>query len=168
MLHQAHTNCSKQASFWKLVIIQLKIKILSEGFMTTNFISKSWEFIQLLICEKSRGLFLFERKEKKNCKSTLTPKMPFVARFSCCATIDFNSILKFFPMGYDDKFYIKISGIYPTIDLWKIAIPCTFQIVQQGPCHCFGEIPLSNCFPCKLMQELWNHRSQLSQSKCKD
>jgi len=38
MLHQAHTNCSKQASFSKLVIIQLKIKILSEGIMTTNFI----------------------------------------------------------------------------------------------------------------------------------
>ena len=52
MLYQAHTNCSNQASFWKLVIIQQQIKILSEGFMTTNFISKSSEFIQLLICEK--------------------------------------------------------------------------------------------------------------------
>jgi len=31
MLYEAHTNCSKQASFSKLLIIQLKIKILSEG-----------------------------------------------------------------------------------------------------------------------------------------
>jgi len=29
MLQQAHTNCLKQACFWKLVIIQLQIKILS-------------------------------------------------------------------------------------------------------------------------------------------
>jgi len=99
MLHQAHTNCSKKASFWKFVIIQLKIKILSEGVMTTYFISESWEFIQLLICKKSRGLFLFERNEKKNRKSTLTPKMPLVARFSWCATIDFSSMLKYFPRG---------------------------------------------------------------------
>ena len=69
--------------------------------------------------KKSRGLFLFERNEKKNRKSTLTPIMPFVARFSCCATIDFNSMLKYFPRGYDDKLYIKILGIYPTIDLYK-------------------------------------------------
>jgi len=51
-LHQAHTNCSKQASFSKLVIIQLQIKILSEGVMTINFISKSLEFIQLLISKR--------------------------------------------------------------------------------------------------------------------
>jgi len=38
MLHQAHTNCSTQTSFSKLVIIQPKIKILSEGVMTANFI----------------------------------------------------------------------------------------------------------------------------------
>jgi len=36
--------------------------------------------------------------------------MRFVARFLCCATIDFNSILKYFPRGYDNKFYIKIFG----------------------------------------------------------
>jgi len=70
-----------------------------------------------MICKKSRGLFLFKRNEKKNRKGTLTPKMRVAARFSCCATIDFNSILKYFPMGYDDKFYTKIFGTYTTIDL---------------------------------------------------
>ena len=40
-----------------------------------------------------------------------------------------------------------------------LPVTCTFQIVKQGPCHCFDETALSNCFPCKLMQELWNHRS---------
>ena len=74
----------------KSVIIQLQIKILSEGVMMTNFISKSSEFIKLLICKKSRGLFLFKRNEKKNHRGTLTPKMPFADRFSCCATIDSN------------------------------------------------------------------------------
>ena len=67
--------------------------------MMTNFISKSSEFIELLICKKSQGLFLFKRNEKKNRRGTLTPKMPFAARFSCCATIDFTSILKYFPRG---------------------------------------------------------------------
>jgi len=62
---------------------------------------------------------LFKRNEKKNRKDTPTPKMPFADRFSCCATIDFNSILKYFPRDYHNKFYIKIFGIYPTIDLWK-------------------------------------------------
>jgi len=70
-----------------------------EGVMMINFISKSLEFIQILICKKSWGLLLFKRNEKKNRKGTLTPKMRFVARFSCCAAIDFNSILKYFPRG---------------------------------------------------------------------
>ena len=117
MLYQAHKNCSKQASFWKLVIIQLKIKILSEVVMMTNFVTKSSKFIRLLIWKKSRASFLFKRNEKKNHKGTLTPKMTFAARFSCCATINFNSILKYFPRGCHNKFYIKIFGIYPTIDL---------------------------------------------------
>jgi len=64
---------------------------------------------------------LFKQNEKKNGKSTLTPKMPFAARFSCFPTIDFNSILKYFPRGYDNKIYIKIFGIFGTIDLRKIA-----------------------------------------------
>ena len=85
--------------------------------MMTNCISKSPEYIHLLICEKIAGLFLFKRNKSKNRKDTLTLKMRFAARFSCCETIDFNSIIKYFPRGYDDKFYIKISGIYPTIDL---------------------------------------------------
>jgi len=45
--------------------------------MMINFILKSSEFVKLLICKKSRGLFLFKRNEKKNRKGTLTPKMPF-------------------------------------------------------------------------------------------
>ena len=65
--------------------------------MMINFILKSSEFVQLLICEKIAGSFLFKRNEKQNFKGTLTPKMPLAARFSCCATIDFNSILKYFP-----------------------------------------------------------------------
>ena len=40
----------------KSVIIQLQIKILSEGVMMTNFISKSSEFIELLICETIAGV----------------------------------------------------------------------------------------------------------------
>jgi len=43
--------------------------------------------------------------------------MPFAARFSCCVTINFNSVLKTFQEGYDNEFYIKIFGIYLTIDL---------------------------------------------------
>ena len=73
--------------------------MLSEGVMMINFISKSSEFIELLICKKSRRLFLFKRNEKKNRRGTLAPKMPFAERFSCCATIDFNSIFKYFPRG---------------------------------------------------------------------
>ena len=34
---------------------QFNIKILSEGVLMTNFISKSLEFIELLICEKIAG-----------------------------------------------------------------------------------------------------------------
>jgi len=33
--------------------------------MMINFISKSSEFIQLLICKKIAGLFLFKRNEMK-------------------------------------------------------------------------------------------------------
>jgi len=65
-----------------------------------TFISKSSKFVQLLSVKKSRVLSLFKRNEQKNRKGALTPKMPFAARFSCCATIDFNSILKYFPKGY--------------------------------------------------------------------
>jgi len=65
----------------------------------TNCISKSSEFIELFICKKSQWLFIFKRNEKKNRRGTLTPKMHFAARFSCCATIDFNSILTYFPRG---------------------------------------------------------------------
>jgi len=56
MLYQAHKTCSKQATFWKLVVIQRKIKILSAEGMMTSFVSKSSEFVQLLICEKLAGV----------------------------------------------------------------------------------------------------------------
>ena len=56
MLYQAYTSCLNLACFWKLVIIQLQIKILSEGVMMINFISKSLEFNQLLICKKIVGV----------------------------------------------------------------------------------------------------------------
>ena len=117
MLHQVQTNYSKQASFWKIVIIQLKIKILTEGLRQQILYQNLWNLSNYWSVKKSRGLFLFKRNEKKNRKGTLTLKMPFVARFSCCATIDFNSMLKYFPRGYDNKFYIKIFGIYPSINL---------------------------------------------------
>jgi len=42
--------------------------------MMINFISKSLEFIQLLICETIAGLYLLKRNEKKNRQGTLTPK----------------------------------------------------------------------------------------------
>jgi len=35
---------------------QFNIKILSKGVMITNFISKSLEFIKLLICDKIVGV----------------------------------------------------------------------------------------------------------------
>jgi len=35
---------------------QYNIKILSEGIIITSFISKSSEFIELLICEKIEGI----------------------------------------------------------------------------------------------------------------
>jgi len=68
---------------------------------------------------KNRGVVFFKRYEKKHHKGTLTTKMPFAARFSCCATIDFNSISKYLRRGCDNKFHIKIFGICLTIDLWK-------------------------------------------------
>ena len=37
---------------------------------------------------------MFKRNEKKNGKGTLTPKMPFAARFSCCAMVVLTSPVK--------------------------------------------------------------------------
>ena len=99
--------------------------------------------------KKSRGLFLFERNEKKNGRGTLTPKMPFAAKFSFCATVDFNSILKYFPRGYDYKFYIKIFGIYRTIDIWR----------NRGGYFCLNEMRkksqrysnTKNAFRCQIL-----------------
>jgi len=96
---------------------QFNIKVYSEGLMITNFISKSLECIKLLICEKIAGLFLFKRNQKKNCKSTLTPKMPFAARFSCCAMVVLTS---------------PVKCVFPTLQvctLWLVAL------FQQGSHH---------------------------------
>jgi len=62
MLYQAHKNCSKQATFWKLVIIQRNIKILSEGVMITDVISKYFELIEIFICEKIVGVIFVQTK----------------------------------------------------------------------------------------------------------
>jgi len=62
---------------------QFYIKILSEELMMINFTSKSLEFVQLLICKKTRGLFLFKRNEQKNRRGTLTPKMLFAWASIC-------------------------------------------------------------------------------------
>ena len=83
-----------------------------------NFISKSSEFIELLICEEIAGLFLFKRNEKKNRRGTVTPKMPFAARFSCCATINFNSILKYFPRGL--WWQILYQNLWNLSNYWSV------------------------------------------------
>jgi len=85
--------------------------------MITNFISKSLKFFELLICEKTRWLFLFKRNEKKNGKGTLTPKMLFADKFSCCAMVALTSPVKCF---------------FPTVQvctLWLVAL------FQQGADH---------------------------------
>jgi len=80
-------------------------------------ICKSSEFILLLTCKKiAEVIFVSTKREEKSQRYSNT-KMPFAARFSCCATIDFNSILKYFPRGYHNKFYIKVFGMFPAIDL---------------------------------------------------
>jgi len=68
--------------------------------------------------KKWRGLFLFKRNETKNCKGTLTPKMPFAARFSCCATIDFNSRLKYFPRGL--WWQILYQNLWNLSNYWSV------------------------------------------------
>jgi len=96
---QRYSNTRIAFRFQILVLpdyrFQFNIKILPEGVMVIYFISKYLEFIQLLICKKSRGYFCLNKM--KNRKGTLKPKLHFASRFSCCATIDFNSILKYFP-----------------------------------------------------------------------
>jgi len=51
---------------------QFDIKILSEGVMMTNFISKYSPFLDYLYVKKSRGSFLFKRNEKKIAKTLNT------------------------------------------------------------------------------------------------
>jgi len=61
---------------------------------------------------------LFKRNEKKNRKGTLTPKMHVAARFSCCATIDFNSILKYVPMGL--WWWILYKNLWNLSNYWSV------------------------------------------------
>jgi len=75
------------------------LKYFPRGLWWQILYQNLWNLSNYRSVKKLRGLFLFKRNEMKNCKGTLTPKMPFVARFSCCATIDFNSIFKYFPRG---------------------------------------------------------------------
>jgi len=72
----------------------------------------------------------FKRNEKKNRKDTLTPNMHFTARFSCCATIDFNSTSKYFPSGYDNKLYITVFGICRTICRFWTDKLCNLYLLQ--------------------------------------
>jgi len=44
--------------------------------------------------------------------------MPFAARFSCCATIDFNSILKYFHRGMMIKFHVYHCSFKKHFRLW--------------------------------------------------
>ena len=85
--------------------------------MITNFISKSLEFIELVICKQIAEVFLFKRNEKKNRRGTLTPKCLSLpdSRFPRLSiSIQYYNT---FRGGYDYKCYIKIFGIYRTIDL---------------------------------------------------
>jgi len=67
--------------------------------MTTNFITKSLELIQLLIRKNIAGVGFVQTKWEEKSQRYSNTKMPFAAIFSCCATIDFNSILKYFLRG---------------------------------------------------------------------
>ena len=76
-----------------------------------------WNVSDYWSVKGSRGLFLFERNEKKNGKGTLTPKMPFDARLSCCAMVVLTS---------------PVKCLFPTFQvctLWLVAL------FQQGAHH---------------------------------
>jgi len=58
-----------------------------------------------------RGLFLFKRNEKSNGKGTLTPKMPFAARFSCCAMVVLTSPVKCHKSKKGQKFQGRAKSL---------------------------------------------------------
>jgi len=53
--------------------------------MITNFISKSLEFIELLICKKIAGVIVVWTKWEEKSQRYSNTKMPFAAKFPCCA-----------------------------------------------------------------------------------
>jgi len=71
----------------------------------------------IYLWKKSRGLFLFKRNEKKIGKGTLTPKVPFAARFSCCAMVVLAS---------------PVKCLFPTLQVWNLWLVALFQ---QGAHH---------------------------------
>ena len=86
-------------SFCAIVDFNSILKYFPRGSWLQILYQNLWNVSNYWPVKKSPGLFLFERNEKKNRRGTLTPKMPFAARFSFCSTVDFNSILKFFSEG---------------------------------------------------------------------
>jgi len=125
------------------------LKYFPRGLSKQSLYQNLWKLSNYWSVKQSRGLFLFERNEMKNRKGTLTPKMPFAARFSCCATIDFNSILNTFRGGYHNKFYNKIFGNYLTIDLWKNrgGYFCSNEMIRKSQRHSNTK----NAFRCQIL-----------------
>jgi len=94
------------------------LKYFPRGLWWQILYRNLWNLSNYWSVQKSRGLFLFKRNEKKNHRGTLTPKMPFAARFSCCATIDFNSILKYFPRGL--WWQILYQNLWNLSNYWSV------------------------------------------------
>jgi len=93
------TPFAARFSFCATVDFNSILKYFPRGLWLQILYQNLWNLSNYWLVEKSRGLFLFKRNEKKNRRGTLTPKTPFAARFSFCATVEFNSILKYFPRG---------------------------------------------------------------------
>jgi len=85
--------------------------------MMINFVSKSLEFIELLICEKIVGVIFVWTKWEEKWQRHFNTKMPFAARFSCCAMVVLAS---------------SVKCLFPTFQvctLWLVAL------FQQGAHH---------------------------------
>jgi len=54
----------------------------------------------------------------KNRKGTPTSKMRVAARFSCCATIDFNLVLKYLPRKL--WWYILYQNLWNLSNYWSV------------------------------------------------
>jgi len=97
------TPFAARFSFCATVDFNSILKYFPKGLWLQILYQNLWNLSNYWIVEKSRGLFLLKRNEKKNRRGTLTPKMPFSARFSFCATVDFISILKYFHAIKDNR-----------------------------------------------------------------